>query len=60
MRLTLDELDAERPKSAALAEQREVLFRELQHRISNNLAIVSALLNLQRAEVDRREGAGRR
>ena len=42
---------AERAKSAALAEQREVLFRELQHRVSNNLAIVSALLNLERAEV---------
>ena len=51
IRLTLDELDRERAKSAALAEQREVLFRELQHRISNNLAIVSALLNLERAEV---------
>ena len=51
IRSTLDALDAERSKSAALAEQREILFRELQHRISNNLAIVSALLNLQRAQV---------
>ena len=51
IRLTLDELDAERAKSAALAEQRETLFKELQHRVSNNLAIVSALLNLQRAQI---------
>lgn len=51
IRMTLDQLDAERAKSAALAEQRELLFQELQHRVSNNLAIVSALLNLQRAEV---------
>lgn len=51
IRVTLDELDRERAKSAALAEQREVLFRELQHRVSNNLAIVSALLNLQRSSV---------
>ena len=51
IRLTLDELYRERTKSAALAEQREVLFRELQHRVSNNLAIVSALLNLERADV---------
>jgi two-component sensor histidine kinase len=50
-RATLDELERERMKSAALAEQREVLFRELQHRVSNNLAIVSALINLQRASV---------
>lgn len=52
MRRALEHLDAERTVSAALAEQRELLFRELQHRISNNLAIVSALLNLQRAEVE--------
>jgi two-component sensor histidine kinase len=50
-RMTLDELERERVKSAALAEQREVLFRELQHRVSNNLAIVSSLINLQRASV---------
>jgi two-component sensor histidine kinase len=51
IRGTLDELDRERARSAALAEQREVLFRELQHRVSNNLAIVAALINLQRASV---------
>ena len=51
IRLTLDRLDAERAKSAALAEQRETLFKEMQHRVSNNLAIVSALLNLQRAQI---------
>ncbi len=51
MRSALTELDAERLRSAALAEQRETLFRELQHRVSNNLAIVSALLNLQRSEI---------
>ena len=51
IRVTLDDLDSERMRSAALAEQREILFRELQHRVSNNLAIVSALLNLQRNEV---------
>jgi two-component sensor histidine kinase len=51
IRSTLDALNAERRRSAALAEQREILFRELQHRVSNNLAIVSALLNLQRSQV---------
>ena len=52
MHQALDRLGAEKARSAALAEQREVLFRELQHRISNNLAIVSALLNLERADVE--------
>jgi two-component sensor histidine kinase len=33
------------------ARQREVLFSELQHRVSNNLQLVSALLSLQRADV---------
>jgi two-component sensor histidine kinase len=51
IRATLDELDAERARSTAMADQRETLFRELQHRVSNNLAIVSALLTLQRAQV---------
>ena len=51
MKRALDQLDAERIKSAALAEQRETMFRELQHRVSNNLAIVSALLNLEKATI---------
>lgn len=49
---TLDRLREEKAKSSALAEQRTLLFNELQHRISNNLGIVSALLNLQRSEVE--------
>jgi two-component sensor histidine kinase len=52
MRMALERLDAESARSAALAEQREILFRELQHRVSNNLAVVSALLNLERAGVE--------
>lgn len=44
-------LDAEKVRSAELAEQRELMFRELQHRVSNNLGVVSALLNLQRADM---------
>jgi two-component system, sensor histidine kinase PdtaS len=52
MHQALDRLHAEKARTTQLAEQREILFRELQHRISNNLAIVSALLNLERAEID--------
>ena len=48
----LDRLDEEKTRSAELAQQREVLLHELQHRIANNLGIVSALLNLERAGVE--------
>lgn len=38
----------EREKSHQLAENRELLFRELQHRVGNNLQMVSALLDLEK------------
>lgn len=44
-------LSEERRRSAALAENRELLFRELQHRVSNNLQVVAALLALQKRHV---------
>jgi two-component sensor histidine kinase len=52
MNRSLERLRQEEARSAALARDRETLFKELQHRISNNLGIVSALLNLQRADVE--------
>ena len=40
-------------RNAALAESRDILLREVQHRISNNIQVVSALLSLEaRAAVD--------
>ncbi|WP_031298476.1 sensor histidine kinase [Sphingobium lactosutens] len=45
-------LAVERERSRALAENRELLFRELQHRVSNNLQVVAAMLSLQRRHVD--------
>ena len=40
-------------RNAALAESRDILLREVQHRVSNNLQVVSALLSLEaRAAVD--------
>lgn len=35
-----------------LARRRELLFQELQHRVSNNLQVVSALLRLEERRVD--------
>jgi two-component system, sensor histidine kinase PdtaS len=41
-------LSAERQSNAQLAEQRRLMFHELQHRVSNNLTTVSGLMKLQR------------
>jgi len=42
---------AEREANARLAETQTLLFRELQHRVSNNLQMVAALLTVQRRQV---------
>lgn len=44
-------LVTEREANARLAETRELLFRELQHRVSNNLQMVAAMLSLQRRQI---------
>lgn len=41
----------EREANRRLAETRELLFKELQHRVSNNLQMVAALLTVQRRQV---------
>ena len=41
----------ERERSAQLAQTRALMFRELQHRVSNNLQVAGALLALQRGTV---------
>lgn len=41
-------LSDERMRSAQLAEQQRLMFHELQHRVSNNLAMVAGLLTIQR------------
>jgi two-component system, sensor histidine kinase PdtaS len=45
-------LKLERARTAALAQTRETLFRELQHRVSNNLQIAAGLLALQKKHVE--------
>jgi len=47
-----DKLREERQRSAALAHTRELLFRELQHRVSNNLQVAAGLLALQKRHVE--------
>lgn len=51
------QLAVERERSRALAENRELLFHELQHRVSNNLQVVAAMLSLQRRQIDHEPAA---
>lgn len=44
-------LREERERCTALAEKSDLLFRELQHRVSNNLQVVAALLALQKRHI---------
>jgi two-component sensor histidine kinase len=45
----------ERERNRKLAERGELLFRELQHRVSNNLQVVSGLLALQMRDISDEE-----
>lgn len=45
--MALERIKAERDRSQLIADSRDLMFSELQHRISNNLANVAALLKLQ-------------
>jgi two-component sensor histidine kinase len=47
----------ERVRSEALAASREVMFNELQHRVSNNLQVAAGLLSLQRRRISDPEAA---
>lgn len=51
MRSALRQLSAERERYARLAESQDLLYRELHHRVSNNIQVVGALLRLQAAGV---------
>lgn len=47
MRTALGDLEDERERYRDLAESRDLLYRELHHRVSNNLQVAGALLRLQ-------------
>lgn len=42
---------------ASMAEHQTLLFKELQHRVANNLASISAMLRLQRRRIEREPGS---
>jgi two-component sensor histidine kinase len=46
------QLARERELSRSLADTRELLFRELQHRVSNNLQVAAGLLSMQKRTLD--------
>ena len=56
LRTSRDRLSAERERYALLAESRDLLYRELQHRVSNNIQIISGLLLLQSQAVADKAG----
>ena len=59
LKTSRDRLAAERERYARLAESRDLLYRELQHRVSNNIQIISGLLLLQSQGVGDRGGQAR-
>ncbi len=50
------QLARERELSRTLADTRELLFRELQHRVSNNLQVAAGLLAMQKRALDDPKG----
>ena len=49
---TAERLRAEQRVSQSLIDQQRTMFAELQHRVANNMAFLSALLHLQRKQVE--------
>ena len=58
MQLANARLRVERDNNARLVENRELLFRELQHRVGNSLQLVASVLALQRRKLTEPEALG--
>ncbi|ETD81405.1 sensor histidine kinase [Rhodobacter capsulatus] len=56
MRVALRKLDLERAASAQMAEQNRLMFHELQHRVSNNLQVIGAILRMEERKMRDPEG----
>jgi two-component sensor histidine kinase len=52
MTQVLEQLRAERNRSADLTRRTEIMFSELQHRVSNNLQVITGLLLLHETEIE--------
>ncbi len=57
MHVAVESLREEQQRSQRHAEQRDTLFKEMQHRVSNNLSVVGSLLNAQRRALPEGEAA---
>lgn len=51
IRRALRSMSAERERAAQLAQTKRLMFHELQHRVSNNLQVIAALVKMQRRNV---------
>lgn len=52
MRQALARLDEEKKVSDRLVQQNKTMFHELQHRVSNNLQVISSLLKMQQRNLE--------
>ena len=56
MQIANARLAIEQQRSSELADTREMLFKELQHRVGNNLQMMSSILQLQKRVVEDEQG----
>ena len=56
MQIANARLALEQQRTSQLAETREMLFKELQHRVGNNIQMISSLLNLQQRGLPQGDG----